>query len=61
MLRWPSVQGVEAKGLVDTGTGIMIMGGELFKEVVSTAKLLRKNSKKPDQTPFTCDNKPFKA
>lgn len=55
-----SIEGVEAKGLVDTGTDITIIGGVLFKEVASAARLFREWFKRPDKTPFTYDNKPFK-
>ena len=54
------VEGVEAKGLVDTGADITIMGGDLFKTVASAARLLKEQFKKPDRTAFTYDNKPFK-
>lgn len=55
-----AIQGVEARGLVDTGADITIMGGDLFKRIATAAKLLREQFKKPDRIPFTYDNKEFK-
>ena len=37
----------------------MILGGELFKKVATTARLRKKNFHKPDRTPHTYDHKPF--
>jgi hypothetical protein len=55
-----AVQGVEARGLVDTGADITIMGGDLFKKIATAARLLREQFKKPDRVPFTYDKKEFK-
>jgi len=53
------VQGVKARGVIDTGADISIMGGELFKRVAAVERLRKKDFKPPDKTPYTYDNKPF--
>ena len=45
--------------IIDTGADIVILGGELFKKVATTARLRKKNFHKPDHTPHTYDHKPF--
>ena len=54
-----AIQGVEARGLVDTGADITIMGGELFKKVALEVRLLQTPLKPPDRTPLTYDVKLF--
>ena len=53
------IQGVPAYGVVDSGADITIIGGELFKRVAATAKLRKKDFKKPDRIPHTYDRRPF--
>ena len=53
------LQGVQATGLIDSGSDITIMGGELFKEVAITAKLRKRDLLRADKTPKTYDQKPF--
>ena len=53
------LQGVPATGLIDSGSDITIMGGELFKEVAITAKLRKRDLLRADKTPKTYDQKPF--
>ena len=53
------IQGMPTSGIIDTGADITIMGGELFKKVATTARLRKKNFRKPDRTPHTYDCKPF--
>ena len=55
------IQGVPTSGIIDTGANIMIMGGELFKKVATTARLRKKDFCKPDHTPHTYDHKPFQS
>ena len=38
------IQGVPASGLVDTGSNITIIGGQLFRHVAATARLHKKNT-----------------
>ena len=40
------VQGVSISDIIDTGVDITIMGGELFKKFVATARLRRKTSRR---------------
>ena len=53
--RWAEVelQGVPTWGIVDTGSDITIVGGELFKVVATAARLRKRDFKKPDKTPHT--------
>ena len=54
-----SVQGVPAKGIVDTAADITIMGGKLFALVASSARLRKRDFKPPDKLPKTYDRKAF--
>ena len=54
------LQGVLVYGVIDSGADIMILGGRLFKKVALVVKLRKKDFKKPDKTPQTYDQKPFR-
>ena len=54
-----SVGGVPMKGVVDSGSDITILGGEMFKKVVSVACLCQKDFQPPDKTPRNYDQQPF--
>ena len=45
------VGGVAMKGVVDSGSDITILGGEMFKKVASVARLHKKEFHPPDKTP----------
>ena len=53
------VQGVPARGVIDSGADITIIGGDLFKRVAAVANLKKKYFKKPDKVPRTYDQRPF--
>ena len=53
------IHGVPAQGIVDTTADITIMGGQLFKEVASVARLRKKDFKPADKTPRTYSRQPF--
>ena len=53
------IQGVPARGIIDTAADITIMGGQLFKEVASVARLRKKDFKPADKTPRTYSRQPF--
>ena len=53
------IQGVPADGIVDTAADITIIGGKLFALVASTARLRKKDFKKPDKVPRNYDRKVF--
>ena len=53
------IQGVPARGIVDSGADISIMGKELFKTVAAVARLRKRELKKADKVPRTFDHKPF--
>ena len=53
------IHGVPARGIVDTAADITIMGGQLFKEVASVARLRKKDFKPADKTPQTYSRQPF--
>ena len=51
------LQGVPAKGVIDSGADITIIGGDLFKKVAMVAKLRKKDFRKADKTPRTYDQR----
>ena len=51
--------GVPADGIVDTAADITIMGGKLFALVASTARLKKRNFRKPDKVPRNYDGREF--
>ena len=53
------IEGVPVKGLVDTGSDMTIIGGQLFKHVAVTARLRKKQFKPPDKSPRTYNHQPF--
>ena len=53
------VQGVPARGVIDTGSDITIMGGELFRHVAIVARLRKSQLRKPDKIPKTYDGRTF--
>ena len=53
------IEGVPARGIVDTGSDITIIGGQLFKHVATTARLRKKHFKSPDKSPHTYNRQPF--
>ena len=46
-------------GLVDTGSDITIIGGELFRHVATTARLRKRQFKPPDRLPRAYNHQPF--
>ena len=52
------VQGVPAYGVVDSGSDVTIMGGDLLHKVAAVAQL-RKDLKPPNKTPRNYDSRPF--
>lgn len=53
------VQSVPAYGIIDSGAGITIMGGILFKKVATVARLWKRDLKKADKTPRNYNHTPF--
>ena len=53
------LQGVPARGIVDSGADITIVGGELFRRVAAAAKLRKSQLKRVDKVPKTYDRKTF--
>lgn len=53
------IEGVPARGIVDTGSDITIIGGELFKHVATMARLQKQQLKPPDKSPLTYNQQPF--
>ena len=51
--------GVTMKGVVDSGSDITILGGEMFKKVASVAHLHKKDFHPPDKNPRNYDQQPF--
>ena len=53
------VQRVAAYRIIDSGADITIISGSLFKRVATTARLKKRDFKKPDKTPRTYIHEPF--
>ena len=53
------IQGVPARGIIDTAADITIMGGKLFKEVASVARLRKRDFIPADKIPHTYNRQPF--
>ena len=53
------LEGVPARGAIDSGSDITIVGGELFRQVAAVARLRRDHLKKVDKVPHTYDQKTF--
>ena len=53
------IHGVPADGIVDTAADITIMGGKLFALVAATARLRKRNFRKPDKVPRNYDGREF--
>ena len=47
------VQGVPAYGIIDSGADITIMGGALFRQTTTAARLKERDFWKADKTPHT--------
>ena len=54
------IENVPVEGLVDTGSDITIIGGELFRQVATAARLQKKRFKPPDKSPRTYSNQMFR-
>ena len=50
------IEGVPAKGVIDSGADITIMGGDLFHRVAAAARLRRSRFMKADKVPRTYDS-----
>ena len=53
------LQGIPARGVIDTGADITIIGADLFRQVAAVARLKKKQLKKADKTPRTYDRRTF--
>ena len=53
------LQGVPAYGIFYSGADISIIGGDLFCNIASVARLKKRDFKKADKVPRTYDQKPF--
>ena len=47
------------EGVVDSGSDITILGGEMFKQVSTVARLHKKDFKSPDKQPQTYNQQTF--
>ena len=54
-----NLQGVPATGVVDSGSDLTIINGELFAKVALAARLKKRDLKKPDKVPRTYDQRVF--
>ena len=53
------IEGVPARGVIDTGSDITVMGGELFRHVATIARLRKSQFQQPDKFPRTYDGRTF--
>ena len=53
------LQGVPARGVIDSGADITIIGADLFRRVAAVARLKKKQLKKADKIPRTYDRRTF--
>ena len=53
------IENIPARGVIDSGSDITIMGGELFKYVATIARLRKSKFRKPDKIPKTYDGRTF--
>ena len=53
------IEGVPARGIIDSGAEITIVGGELFQRIAAVARLKKSQLKQPDKIPKTYDRKTF--
>ena len=53
------LEGVPARGIVDSGSDITILGGDLFRKVAAVARLRKSQFKKPDKVPRNYDRRVF--
>ena len=53
------LEGVPARGVIDSGADITILGGELFRRVAAVARLKKSQLKKSDKVPRTYDRRTF--
>ena len=53
-----AIQDAPCLGIIDTGSDITIIGGYLFKKLVS--RMQKKDLKQPDKTPLAYNQQPFK-
>ena len=49
------INGVPTQGVIDSGADITIVGGELFKQIATAAKLKKKDFRRADRTTRTSD------
>ena len=49
------LEGVPARGIVDSGSDITILGGDLFRMVAAVARLRKSDLKTPDKVPRNYD------
>ena len=55
-----TVEGESCLGIIDTGSDITIIGGDLFKKIAAVERLKKRNFKQPDKVPVTYNQQPFK-
>ena len=53
------LEGVPARGIIDSGSEITIVGGELFRKVAAVARLRKSQFQGPDKVPRTYDGRTF--
>ena len=53
------IENIPARGVIDSGLDITIMGGELFRHVATVARLRKSQLRKPDRVPKTYDGRTF--
>ena len=55
-----TVEGESCLGIIDTGSDITIIGGDLFKKIAALARLKKRDFKQSDKSPVAYNQQPFK-
>jgi hypothetical protein len=53
------IENIPARGVIDSGSDITIMGGELFRHVATVARLRKSQLRKPNRVPKAYDGRTF--
>ena len=55
-----TIEGESCLGIIDTGSDITIVGGDLFKKIAAVSRLKKNDFRQPDKTPVTYNQQPFR-
>lgn len=55
-----TIEGEPCLGIIDTGSNLAIVGGDLFKKIAAVLRQKKRNFKQPDKAPVAYNQQPFK-